>query len=70
MNRASNELMLRNLRRLELSATRKLQSLRPLSNMRMKTNKGKEANLLMINKVTSSKLMVLSDESETATNGL
>jgi type IV secretory pathway VirB3-like protein len=70
MNRASNELMLRTLRRLELSATRKLQSLRPLSNMRRKTNKGKEANLLMINKVTSSKLMVLSDESETATNGL
>jgi hypothetical protein len=64
MNRSSNELMSRTLRRLELSATRKLQSLHPLSSMRKKSNRGKEANLAMINKVTSSKLLLLSNESE------
>ena len=64
MNRSSNELMSRTLRRLELSATRKLQSLHPLSRMRKKSNRGKEANLAMINKVTSSKLLLLSDESK------
>ncbi len=64
MNRSSNELMPRTLRRLELSATRKLQSLHPLSSMRKKSNRGKEANLAMINMVTSSKLLLLSDESK------
>ena len=64
MNRSSNELMSRTLRRLELSATRKLQSLHPFSRMRKKSNRGKEANLAMINKVTSSKLLLLSDETK------
>jgi len=61
MNRSSNELMSRTLRRLELSATRKLQSFHPLPN-RKKSNRGKEANLSLINKVTSSKLVMLDDE--------
>ncbi len=61
MNRSSTELMSRTLRRLELSATRKLQSLHPLSS-RKKSNGGKEANLALINKVTSSKLVLLDNE--------
>lgn len=61
MNRSSTELMSRTLRRLELSATRKLQSLHPLSS-RKKSNGGKEANLALINKVTSSKLVLLNNE--------
>jgi len=61
MNRSSNELMSRTLRRLELSATRKLQSLHPLPNGK-KSDRGKEANLALINKVTSSKLVMLDDE--------
>ena len=63
MNRSSNELMSRTLRRLELSATRKLQSLSPLpSGKKSNGNRGKEANLALINKVTSSKLVLLNDE--------
>lgn len=63
MNRSSKELMSRTLRRLELSATRKLQSLSPLpSGKRSNSNGGKEANLALINKVTSSKLVLLDDE--------
>lgn len=61
MNRSSKELMSRTLRRLELSATRKLQSLHPLPNGK-KSDRGKEANLALINKVTSSKLILLDDE--------
>jgi len=61
MNRSSNELMSRTLRRLELSSTRKLQSLHPLPNGK-KSDRGKEANLALINKVTSSKLILLDDE--------
>ena len=75
MNRSSNELMSRTLRRLELSATRKLQSLHPLPD-RKKNNRGKEVNLALINKVTSSKLVMRDDDfdgcncSEVDLNGL
>lgn len=61
MNRSSKELMSRTLRRLELSATRRLQSFHPLSS-RKKSNGGKEANLALINKVSSSKLVMLDNE--------
>ncbi len=61
MNRSSKELMTRTLRRLELSASRRLQSFHQLSS-RKKSNGGKEANLALINEVTSSKLVMLDNE--------
>mmetsp|Transcript_9689 Transcript_9689/g.21853 ORF Transcript_9689/g.21853 Transcript_9689/m.21853 type:complete len:1018 (-) Transcript_9689:104-3157(-) len=69
MNRSSTELATRTLRRLELSTTRKLQSLNPLpyreefssSNASKRVNRGKEENMAMIHKSTSSKLVLVED---------
>ena len=62
MNRASTELATRTLRRLELSTTRKLQSLNPFAyqgSINMGNYRGKEENLERIHKSTASRLVLV-----------
>ncbi|KAL7528002.1 hypothetical protein ACHAXR_002223, partial [Thalassiosira sp. AJA248-18] len=67
MNRSSSESAVRTLRRLELSTTRKLQSLNPFPNKGSpkRVNRGKEGNLALIHEKTTSKLVIVEDTSVT-----